>query len=146
MDLHRQIILLGVLNEQKHLRLFLFLFHGTALPGAQGNIFRVIHAAELPVHQTRKYQITKAEHPRHAPEIVAQLHADASGRFFHFVIPVIAGQKQIRSRLPEPVDTLLHISHHEQVILPFSADCIEYRLLHQVGILIFVHKNCLIFF
>ena len=132
-DFHRQILFLLVFHQKKHLRLLRFLFHGTALSGPQSNLRCVVHTAELSVHQVLKHLIGKRQHPRHTPEVIPQFDAHAAcsaeavllpgASLFSFPpITVIAGQKQIRSRLTEPVNALLHVSHHKQVVLSFPAD------------------------
>ncbi len=63
--------------------------------------------------------------------------------FLSRLVPAIFLQKEPRLRLPEPVDALLHISHHEPVLptLPAGTDAVQNRLLHQITVLIFIHHD-----
>ena len=61
-------------------------------------------------------------------------------------IPVIFFHKKLRHSHTEPVDTLLHISYHKNIltsVYPARHHCGE-KFLYTVTVLIFVHHNFLI--
>ena len=63
-------------------------------------------------------------------------------------ISIILLHKQLRPCQPEPVDTLLHVPYHENIIFPlilFRHTC-QYQLLDKIAVLVFIYEDLLIAF
>ena len=89
-----------------------------------------------------KHMVYRLHHFTAGPEIMAQQHLPALTGICHFCRHkgFVFFQKNTGIRQAELINGLLDISHQEAV-LPFRGQAAENRVLHRVGVLVFIHHN-----
>ena len=110
--------------------------------GDERLVLRVIQPSGLLFHHERKNVVDRLQNLGPRAEILRQqqLARLAGSLRAEQGIGVVFGKEDRRIRQPEPVDRLLHVADHEQ-ILPAAADSLKNALLHGVGVLIFVDQD-----
>ena len=120
------------------------LFHGRkGRAGIQSRRLVVFHTAQLFPHNLPENKVDPGKHLGAASEIPVQIDPLAGPVLQR--VRLVFFHEQLRPGQPEPVDALLHISHHENVVNP-PADpghTGKKRLLHQIAVLVFVDEDFL---
>ena len=106
------------LFDQQDLRIKSFLFLELR-PHVQGRLLVVLHSSKRYCHDLIKQEIDRIQHFPPAAEIFVQVNSapvPLSGR----LIGCVLCHEKLRPGKPEPVDALLHIPYHKDIVLPMT--------------------------
>ena len=110
-------------------------------PGIECRIIIIFYISEIPVHDLAKNKIDIKEHFLSASEIFVQLDLLIFGVFRR--IGIVFFHEQLRAGKTEPVNALLDITNHKQIVLPHAAsgNAGQDQLLDHVAVLIFIDHD-----
>ncbi|CDC92428.1 unknown [Roseburia sp. CAG:380] len=147
-DLHRIPVQKAfILLDQKHLALLrrsVFILRKCRTRHKACRLI-VNDAPQTFLHHLIKQEIRRSKHHFPASEVLVKI--DPLSHFLVTPVSLIFAVKQLRSRLTEPVNTLLHITHHKQIrahALLRPADTGQKCLLNITAVLILVDHDFLI--
>ena len=114
---------------------------GEISPRIQRRVIVVLDPAELSAHQPAEHIVHAVQHLPAAAEVLVKI--DPLPLTVRQAVGIVFLHKKLRSRQAEPIDALLHISHHEDVIAPAGnlRHTRQDRLLYQVAVLILVDHH-----
>ena len=113
---------------------------GNTLP--EGLRLTIVEAANFLAHTGCKHIVNRFDDLCSGAKIVAEEHFPALPglRILCGHIPLILFQKDSRIRQPELVNRLFYVTDHKAIV-PFPGQCREDRILHAIGVLIFIHHD-----